>query len=396
MCYCYVYIVHALTIPIDKSEREHRLLRLLQPTCDPTPSCLGDECSFPNCSNECPGTYVLNKEPSEFSRHQGIAQSKGGNLVMIQSLAKMRCIDAMMRLKNNNDISGYWLGGKGTAGRYSWLNGDCVPRRPDDPNLHDWCPNSQVYQRWSASQPDCYPDDQYCPGEGCMCVWFDGNWGDILCQEEKMALYEIDASQPKIPSSYGQPMDVVFAIDNTASMCKDDGAGTTWLQKTNDVVSLFMNRMAAEAPSTSMAGYVWMKFYDSIIIEPLTTDLQYLSANIAKMDCPYSNSDSMHVYEWIRQSLPVFDASKRPDTVASTKAIIYITDGGAGHFVHACADQVKERGIALYIIGYETTPEVGIGLDVMAKCTSGFFRRSDGTSISIANIVQEIFEAINH
>lgn len=149
-----------------RQDEEHRLLRRQE--CDPTPSCDGDECQFPGCSSFCPGTYILNQEPASFEEHKSIAESKGGNLVMIQSLEKMRCIDNLMREKTGF-VEGYWLGGTGSAGRYTWLNGDCVPQRPDAPRKQDdWCPDSASYQRWSTNQPDCYPDDSYCPGEGCI------------------------------------------------------------------------------------------------------------------------------------------------------------------------------------------------------------------------------------
>eukprot|EP01083_Nonionella_stella_P073342 198241_1 len=98
-----------------------------------------------------------------------------------------------------------------------------------------------------------------------------------------------------------------------------------------------------------------------------------------------------------------YDATTRPDTIASTKAIIYITDNGTGSEQSAftCADdgvevKAKERGITLYTIGYETTAEVGQGLAEMAECTGGFFRRSDGTSITTAKILKEFYDAINN
>lgn len=93
--------------------------RLLIQECDPTPSCIGDECQFPGCSELCAGKFLLNTEPATFEEHKRIAENKGGNLVIIPSLAKMRCIDNLMRLKTNF-LHGYWLGGlvrqEGTLG----------------------------------------------------------------------------------------------------------------------------------------------------------------------------------------------------------------------------------------------------------------------------------------
>jgi hypothetical protein len=154
--------------------------------------CVGDECRFPSCSKECAGRFVLNKALETFSEHERLAKSHGGSLVMVQSESKMRCIDNMMRLKNGNNINGYWLGGHGTAGRYSWNNGDCVPQRPDDPRKHsDWCTNPLAYQRWKASMPDCYSNNDSCSRDECMWVWTNGEWDDTRCEYEKMGVYEI-------------------------------------------------------------------------------------------------------------------------------------------------------------------------------------------------------------
>lgn len=381
--------------------------RLLIQECDPTPSCIGDECQFPGCSELCAGKFLLNTEPATFEEHKRIAENKGGNLVMIPSLAKMRCIDNLMRLKTNF-LHGYWLGGTGAAGRYSWLNGDCVPQRFDDPRKHDdWCPGSPAYQRWSASQPDCYPSDSYCPGDGCMWVWTDGNWDDILCYEKKWGLYEIpsggtpgDSSDITSPvPSQGQPLDIVFAIERKGHMCKQDLAGVTFLQRTKDAVTKVLDTMSIEAPSTSMAGYVGFAPFNDNLVGLLTTDLQGLSKNVTELYCQ-SNPSNWHDYEsGLRTSVSVFDASTRPDADASTKAIIFITDNGGDSFQPCLEDGVeteaKDKGITIYTVGYETGTGVDETLTKIAKCTGGFFRRSDGTSITTEKVFDEIFREIN-
>ena len=230
--------------------------------------------------------------------------------------------------------------------------------------------------------------------QGVMCFRVTG--GSDLNEEQPTI-----STQPAILSQ-GQPLDVVFAIDNTKSMCQKDFAGVTWLQRTKDEVIPFLDRMAIEAPSTSMAGYVgWNLNYNSI--ELLTTDLQGLSKRLTELNCHWSGDSSMGGYNGINDCLKLYDATTRPDTIASTKAIIYITDNGTGpdQFVDTCADdgvevKAKERGITLYTIGYETTVEVGQGLAEMAECTGGFFRRSDGTSITTAKIFKEFYDAINN
>lgn len=71
--------------------------------------------TFPNCSEGCPGKYILNKVQETFLAHRLHAQQVyGGDLVMVQSEVKMNCLDNIMRLQNNDDNNGYWLGGTGT------------------------------------------------------------------------------------------------------------------------------------------------------------------------------------------------------------------------------------------------------------------------------------------
>eukprot|EP01083_Nonionella_stella_P117311 349419_1 len=88
--------------------------------------------------------------------------------------------------------------------------------------------------------------------QGVMCFRVTGTGGSDLIEQPF-------PKQPDIPS-YGQPMDVVFAIDITDSMCRKDLAGLSWLDKTKDAVDEFLERMDTEASSSSMAGYVGWEF----------------------------------------------------------------------------------------------------------------------------------------
>ena len=412
--YTILATVVALCTTEAKFLRQNEEHRLLSQGCDPTPSCTGDECQFPGCSSFCPGKYIFNQEPATFEEHKSIAESKGGNLVMIQSSEKMRCIDNLMKLKTNF-VDGYWLGGTGTAGKYSWLNGDCVPQRPDAPRKQDdWCPNSPSYQRWSASQPDCYPGDYYCPGDGCMWVWTDGNWDDILCYEKKWGLYEIPNSGGGVvtpyphpnpnPSVQGQPIDIVFAINLSSSMCKKkDLAGETWLGQTKDAVTTFINKMSTHAPSTSMAGTSGVAYtYGNQVFNLLTRDLKAASDFVTGLGCHQYVKKNGYT---LNKALELFDASTRPDTESSTKAIILITDYKAssatcnqGFVSNLGNDVFKERGITIYTVGYGTDAEEGdVALSVIANCgiSGGFFRRSDGASAD-ARIFDEIFRDITN
>ena len=76
-----------------------------------------------------------------------------------------------------------------------------------------------------------------------------------------------------IPSQ-GQPVDVVFAIDVSGSMCRKDLAGLTWLDKTKDAVNIFLDMMDTQSSSTSMAGYVgWEYLSNRFKIKLLTEDI---------------------------------------------------------------------------------------------------------------------------
>ena len=114
---------HCFTVSSRAGEqgRKHRLLQ----ACDPTPMCgrgrLGNECTFPKCSEDCPGKYILNTAPLSFWEHRMRAQRRGGDLVTVQSEAEMSCLNSMMSfLRKTNDfsdyydLSGYWR-------EYQWL-----------------------------------------------------------------------------------------------------------------------------------------------------------------------------------------------------------------------------------------------------------------------------------
>jgi len=375
-----------------RQAEEHRLLR---PECDPTPSCVsnvcepycGDICTFPNCKEDCPGKYVLNKVEEPFSAHRLHAQQVyGGDLVMVQSEDKMKCLDNMMRSQNNGDNNGYWLGGTGTAGKYSWLNGDSIS-----------------YQHWVPGQPDCYPYHGNCNRKECMWVWYDGLWDDTICDNKKMGLYEI-SEQPTIPTpgddsnpnpSHGQPMDVVFAIDISNSMCRKDLAGLTWLDKTKDAVNEFLDTMDTEASSSSMAGYVgWEYLSFRFKIKVLSEDIHDIKEGVSGLYC--HNEGSKSYAAGMNTALRVFDSSTRPDSDPSSKAIIFITDNTRGDTFTPCGGGDVSRGVVIYTVGYETSEEQGDWLARQAACNGGFFRRSDGTSITTAKIFREIFDAINN
>ena len=57
--------------------------------------------------------------------------------------------------------------------------------------------------------------------------------------------------------------------------------------------------------------------------------------------------------------------------------------------------EAKDKGITIYTVGYETGTGVDETLTKIAKCTGGFFRRSDGTSITTEKVFDEIFREIN-
>ena len=240
-----------------------------------------------------------------------------------------------------------------------------------------------------------------------MWVWIDGNWDDIVCYEKKWGLYEIPntsgGGEPPVitnpnPSVIGQPIDIVFAIERKGHMCNKDLAGVTFLGRAKDAAAKFLDTMAVEAPSTSMAGYVGFAPFNDMLIGLLTRDLQGLSENITELYCQKNPSTGPDHESGISYSIKVFDASTRPDTETSTKAMIFITDNGGDSMV-PCADGgietiAKNKGITIYTVGFETNAGVDESLTKYAECTGGFYRRSDGTSITTERIFDEIFQDI--
>jgi len=223
--------------------------------------------------------------------------------------------------------------------------------------------------------------------QGVMCFRVTGTGGSDLIEQPF-------PKQPDIPS-YGQPMDVVFAIDITDSMCRKDLAGLSWLDKTKDAVDEFLERMDTEASSSSMAGYVGWEFLSNRFkIKILTEDIHDVKEGVAGLDC---NNEILKSHEsGMTTALRVFDSSTRPDSDPSSKAIIFITDDNdARSDFYDCVEGAS-RGVAIYTVGYETSDDQGDWLEQQAECNGGFFRRSDGTSITTANIFDEIFDAINN
>ena len=135
----------------------------------------------------------------------------------------------------------------------------------------------------------------------------------------------------------------------------------------------------------------------------LTRDLKAASNFVTGLGCVATTwPDAGYKLD---KALELFDASTRPDTETSTKAIILITDHKAGSatctqgFTSDLGNDVfKERGITIYSVGYGNDPDEGdTALSVMANCgiSGGFFRRSDGASAD-ARIFNEIFQDITN
>ena len=206
------------------------------------------------------------------------------------------------------------------------------------------------------------------------------------------------------PSVQGQPIDIVFAIDLSESMCKKkDLAGETWLRQTKDAVTTFINKISTHSPSTSMIGMSGAAYVKNgeQVFNLLTRDLQAASNFVVTGLGCHGYWDVKKGYS-LKKALELFDASTRPDTETSTKAIILITDQKAGSAT--CnpqgmgSDVFKERGITIYTVGYGTDAEEGdVALSVIANCgvSGGFFRRSTGASAN-ERIFDEIFRDITN
>jgi len=195
--------------------------------------------------------------------------------------------------------------------------------------------------------------------------------------------------------SQGQPLDVVFAIDISISMCKKDLAGLSWLDKTKDAVNEFLDTIDTDASSSSMAGYVgWEYLSFRFKIKVLTEDIHDVKDGVSGLYC---HNEILKSYAaGMNTALRVFDSSTRPDSDPSSKAIIFITDNTPGDTFTPCGGGDVSRGVVFYTVGYETSEEQGDWLAQQAACNGGFFRRSDGTSITTAKIFREIFDTINN
>jgi len=184
------------------------------------------------------------------------------------------------------------------------------------------------------------------------------------------------------------PLDAVIAIDTSGSM-----GGTKCTQAKNAATS-FVEKMAAEAPSTSMAGIVpWA----SIAHTPLNltnppNDTSVLDF-IEMMPC---GSGGTNLDNGLLGAIKVHNDSSRPDIEEPTKAIIFLTDGG-GTYTY-CADdpnspaaQAKAKGITIYSIGIGSA-NAGPLVD-MANCTGGLSYTSiDGDTLD--QVFDDIYQAI--
>eukprot|EP01083_Nonionella_stella_P276490 939488_1 len=187
-------------------------------------------------------------------------------------------------------------------------------------------------------------------------------------------------------------------------MCeKKDLAGEAWLGLTKDAVTTFINKMSIHAPGTSMAGVSGVAYtHGNQVFNLLTRDLNAASDFVRGLGCHKYIKKNGYT---LNKALELFDASTRPDTESSTKAIILITDQKQGSatcnqgFTSGLGNDVfKERGITIYTVGYGNDPDEGdTALSIMANCgiSGGFFRRSDGASAN-ARIFDKIFRDITN
>ena len=177
-------------------------------------------------------------------------------------------------------------------------------------------------------------------------------------------------------------------------MCEKDLAGNSWIGKTKDAVTTFLNKMSTQAPITSMAGLSGGVRDGEHVFTLLNKDLQEVSDSVTGLGClKYGLGLS------INNSLKLFDASTRPDTEASAKAVILVSDENANLAWDGKTkcDDFKDRGITIYTVGYETNAEDGgATLSTIANCgtSGGFYRRSDGTSFTTDRIFDEILQDI--
>ena len=176
-------------------------------------------------------------------------------------------------------------------------------------------------------------------------------------------------------------------------MCRKDLAGNTWLGKTKDAVTAFLTKMSAQAPITSMAGMTGGGYMGrDHVFTLLTKDLQEVSESVSGLGCLGKYERGLS----INTSLGLFDASTRPDSEPSTKAVILITDKNARTYGKCKSDAFKDKGVTIYTVGYETDTEGGATISAITNCgaNGGFFRRSDGTSFTTDRIFDEILQDI--